>query len=259
MNLPLQQSANDTPDPHGITLASSTRALGPNTYLRGRDFLLMLAAALLVHVCVVTLLAVWPNEEISRIPVRALSFKIGDVDRLRAMPAPPPLPPPPINSQWVAPPDTSALPVPAPLKAASLPRPAPLQHPPSEPAAIAGRPQQYVREAGAAPKAAEAAQAQETSLIRARYEQEISSWIQRHKIYPPQAAGREGRAVVRVRIDRAGYVRYFAIEQSSGLGVLDEAALDMIRRANPLPAVPEGYPSSQLVEFLIPITFKAPV
>jgi periplasmic protein TonB len=149
--------------------------------------------------------------------------------------------------------------------------------------AIAPTPQQYVREVGAPSQQAVAAaiananratgaadgaiggQGSVTSVseqtaqaVRARYEQEISAWIQQHKLYPASAGGREGRVVVRMRIDRGGNVRYYAIEQSSGLSIFDDAALDMIRRANPVPAVPVNYPASNLVEFLIPISFKAP-
>ncbi|MBX9727223.1 MAG: TonB family protein [Rickettsiales bacterium] len=152
------------------------------------------------------------------------------------------------------------------------------------PPAIAPTPQQYVREVGApsqqavanavananraggTPDGAIGGQGSLTSVaeqtaqaVRARYEQEISGWIQQHKLYPASAGGRVGRVVVRMRIDRAGNVRYYAIEQSSGLSVFDDAALDMIRRANPLPAVPVNYPASNLVEFLIPISFKAPL
>ena len=32
----------------------------------------------------------------------------------------------------------------------------------------------------------------------------------------------------------------------------------MIRRANPVPSVPENYPAGSLIEFLIPITFAHP-
>jgi hypothetical protein len=32
----------------------------------------------------------------------------------------------------------------------------------------------------------------------------------------------------------------------------------MIRRANPVPAIPADYPAGNLIEFLIPITFEAP-
>lgn len=97
-----------------------------------------------------------------------------------------------------------------------------------------------------------------TEIIRQRYEQQISAWIARHKVYPASAAGKEGRAVVRMRIDRQGYVRYYALEETSTLEVLDKAALDMIRRANPVPRPPANYPAGNLIEFLIPITFETP-
>jgi protein TonB len=64
--------------------------------------------------------------------------------------------------------------------------------------------------------------------------------------------------VMRVRIDRGGAVRYAALEESSGIDILDAAAIDMIRRANPMPAAPANYPTGDLIEFLIPITFRAP-
>jgi len=99
---------------------------------------------------------------------------------------------------------------------------------------------------------------QTEQAIRERYEQQISTWIERHKRYPVGADGRAGRVVIRMRIDRAGAVRYYALEQSSGVAVIDATAVDMIRRANPVPAVPANYPAGNLIEFLIPITFQAP-
>ena len=200
---------------------------------------------------------------------------------------------------WRATPNVPAPVVPAPLApVVPKPAPKPVAKAPrvvkveeaiakqavAAPPAIAPTPQQYVREVGApsqqavanavananrasgTPDGAIGGQGSLTSVaeqtaqaVRARYEQEISGWIQQHKLYPASAGGRVGRVVVRMRIDRAGNVRYYAIEQSSGLSVFDDAALDMIRRANPLPAVPVNYPASNLVEFLIPISFKAPL
>lgn len=91
-----------------------------------------------------------------------------------------------------------------------------------------------------------------------RYEQLISLWVQKFKIYPDEArdAGMEGETVVRVRIDRRGTIRYYALERSTGHGELDRAAIAMIRRANPVPAVPNDYPEGDLLEFLIPVNFR---
>lgn len=98
--------------------------------------------------------------------------------------------------------------------------------------------------------------AEETKAIRVRYEQQISGWVAKHRFYPAEAGGRQGRAVVRVRIDRQGYVRYYSVDETSGYGVFDRAAIDMIRRASPMPSAPMNYPAGNLIEFLIPITFK---
>jgi protein TonB len=167
--------------------------------------------------------------------------------------------PPPASAQAPAQPMPSALPDTSILTQVATP-------------AIAPNPQRFVRETGAAPAAAQGAangvrggQGSETTSTngspeeaRARYEQQISAWIQQHKLYPADAGGKEGRVVVRMRIDRAGYVRFYALEQASGIAPLDAAAIDMVRRANPVPAVPSDYPAGNLIEFLIPITFRAP-
>ena len=94
--------------------------------------------------------------------------------------------------------------------------------------------------------------------ILARYEQLISKWIQRHKEYPAEAkrAGIGGEAVVRIRIDRNGEILLSRLERPTGHRMLDDAVLEMIRRANPIPRVPENYPAGNLFEFLIPVSFK---
>lgn len=93
--------------------------------------------------------------------------------------------------------------------------------------------------------------------IRARYEQQISLWIDRHKVYPDEARekGQKGEVVVRIRIDRQGNVKFSAIETPTGYPLIDQAALQMIQRANPLPAPPANYPAGNMIEFLIPTRF----
>ncbi len=281
-------------------IASPSGVLMSERYLSQHDFYKMMGIAFAVHVLVIGIAALVPSDSVTDIPVRALSFKLGDGNQIAAYN------PAPMPAMQVTEPETAAAPVmetaredswravpekpspvvPAPLKPVKKPKPQPKPEPnkkekvvnieeqlkkmpPSQVVAtqpaIAPTPQQYVREVGGAPDGAIGGKGNETTMteqtmqeIRSRYEQEISSWIQRHKMYPAEASGREGRAIIRVRIDRSGNVRYYAIEQSSGLQALDNAALDMIRRANPVPAVPANYPSGNLVEFLIPISFKAP-
>ncbi|MGE0754152.1 MAG: energy transducer TonB [Alphaproteobacteria bacterium] len=94
--------------------------------------------------------------------------------------------------------------------------------------------------------------------IIARYEQQISLWIQKFKVYPDttKQAGQEGETVARIRIDRRGNVRYYTLERSTGHVALDKAAIDMIKRANPVPAAPTNYPAGDVLEFRIPIRFN---
>ncbi len=294
-------------------LNPSLRALGPNVYIGERDFLTMMGVALIVHLLVFGIASLIPPKPVTDIPVRALSFKIGDSDRVAAygtptevgttMAAPTPAPTIPTTEWGAAPIEAKPKPVPreperrivpeenrpAALSPVEQPKPQPVIAPVPQPLAaltdtppaIAPAPQRFIREVGAAPQAGQPAQQphmgqgiqagaigghgnQNTmtktteQVIRERYEQHISTWIEQHKLYPAAAAGREGKAVVRMRIDRMGFVRYYALEQSSGNDILDLAAVDMVRRANPVPAAPANYPAGALIEFLVPISFKVP-
>ncbi|MFQ5846840.1 MAG: TonB family protein [Candidatus Methylomirabilales bacterium] len=64
--------------------------------------------------------------------------------------------------------------------------------------------------------------------------------IERAKRYPPQARrwGMEGTAEVQFRIAGDGSVEGMMIVKSSGFPLLDQASLETIRRAAPLPVIP---------------------
>lgn len=312
------------------TLNPSLTSIGFNRYLTREDFMKMLGYALLFHVVVLGVFSLFRGEQVKDIPVRALSFKIGDADGAQVAPpvrvaAPAPVAPPvmqanpatavaPQPSVWqknVAPPPrimppqpvrqvpprtyprqqpventTTLKPLPATPRLTPEPAPlvytnapynalAPLPTPSAQPA-VALNPQRFVREntqpatppaaatgtpipgAMAAPVAAAPTPAptmSQSETARARYTQQISGWIEQHKVIPITAQGLKGRTIVRVRIDRTGNVRYYAVEESSGYASLDGAAIDMVRRANPMPAAPPDYPEGNLIEFVIPINF----
>lgn len=92
---------------------------------------------------------------------------------------------------------------------------------------------------------------------RVQYEQLLFAWMERHKQYPllAQRRGLEGRGSVRVRIGRDGRVLDRALTRSTGEAMLDDAALDMVRRANPFPPVPSGYAGDSF-EFVAPIEYR---
>jgi protein TonB len=89
-----------------------------------------------------------------------------------------------------------------------------------------------------------------------RYEQELSGWLERHKVYPKEALaeGLEGRVVVRVQMNRQGKVLGHWIERSSGHKILDQAVLAQVRRADPFPPAPPTYPGRSMLEFRFPVT-----
>lgn len=91
-----------------------------------------------------------------------------------------------------------------------------------------------------------------------RYQQAISSWLDRHKIYPNEAFQQrmEGQVHLRIRIDRNGTLIFARIERSSGYPILDQAVLEAAKRANPLPRPPADFPGGNLLEFIIPIDFE---
>lgn len=95
--------------------------------------------------------------------------------------------------------------------------------------------------------------------IKKRYERTISMHLLTYKFIPQLAKqlGQHGEPIVRLRLDRRGRVAYYAIDRSSGYQVIDQAALEMVRRAQPFPPPPANYPGEQLIEFLMPIQFPA--
>jgi protein TonB len=61
--------------------------------------------------------------------------------------------------------------------------------------------------------------------------------------------------LLRFRMDRNGKVLSYSIERTSEHEVLDEAALAMIERAQPLPPLPDDVPGES-IELIIPANFN---
>ena len=79
--------------------------------------------------------------------------------------------------------------------------------------------------------------------------------MQRFKRYPLSARGAAGTVVVRFELNRAGEVVDRKVTKSSGNAVLDEAALDLLRRASPFPAFPAAKPGSR-DSYIAPVDFS---
>ena len=99
-------------------------------------------------------------------------------------------------------------------------------------------------------------QAQENRL-KETYGLSISKEIKRFQKYPPpaQRRGWEGTAEVLLQISAEGKVISITLGKSSGRDILDKEALDMVRRASPLPQAPPDLRGRALV-VSVPIVFK---
>lgn len=169
------------------------------------------------------------------------------------VPEPPP-PPPPVAKQPPPPPPPDPV-----LKAAPKPKPTPKVPPvpktvptPKPAAAAAPQPTQAQRPL---PPVANAPKV--SAKAKARYEDVLYSWLVRHKEYPLLASRRgiEGRPVVTVRIDRKGHVVSSRVSSPSRYPMLDEAAVAMVRRADPFPAVPDDV-AGDSYEFIAPVEYR---
>jgi protein TonB len=109
----------------------------------------------------------------------------------------------------------------------------------------------------AAPRAATAPSppASESSAA-ASWQQSLVARLARLQRYPPKARGAQGVVSLAFTIDRHGNVVSSRIVKSSGSTVLDTEALDLIKRAAPLPPPPAEIADNEL-SFVVPIRFAA--
>ena len=97
--------------------------------------------------------------------------------------------------------------------------------------------------------------AQASSDVKATWEGQVLARLEKYRRFPDGARLRRQQGVVHVRfrMDRPGRVLWSRVERSSGFGELDRAALDTLRRAQPLPAIPAGRPDE--IELVVPVEF----
>jgi periplasmic protein TonB len=69
-----------------------------------------------------------------------------------------------------------------------------------------------------------------------------------------RSRGMEGEVVVRLRIGAGGGVEFFEVARSSGYAMLDQAALEMVQRADPFPPLPPSQVNERM-EYVIPVVF----
>jgi protein TonB len=139
-----------------------------------------------------------------------------------------PTPPPPEETKRPEPQAELALPMPEPPK----------PEPPTEEKQATAPPESYARRAVA------------------RWQSTLASHLERNKRYPAEARSRrqQGTARVAFTIDHEGRLVTSQIVQSSGSPALDEEALAMLRRAQPMPRPPAIVQERDL-EIDVPVNF----
>ena len=112
------------------------------------------------------------------------------------------------------------------------------QPPPAEPAPQAGSP----APSSAAPN----------------WQGQLLAHLNRFKRYPDDARRRGQQGVVKLRfvVDGQGQVLSFELAERSASGSLDRATLEMIRRAQPLPAPPAELLQGGRLELVAPVVYS---
>lgn len=108
----------------------------------------------------------------------------------------------------------------------------------------------------AAPKTAPAPPAPQASSSTAdTWEGRVLSRLEKFRKYPGSArrARQQGGVYIRFRIGRDGHVLSSSLLRSSGFPALDQAALETLRRADPLPKIPADRPEQ--IELSVPVEF----
>ena len=81
--------------------------------------------------------------------------------------------------------------------------------------------------------------------------------LDRFKRYPEiaRARGSQGEVTVQFMLDRTGHVIAARLVHSSGSSALDEEAISVLKRANPLPAAPDLV-AGIIFDLTLPIQFR---
>jgi protein TonB len=109
-----------------------------------------------------------------------------------------------------------------------------------------------------APKAVAPVQGAGRSAMRVRtaWQQRLVAHLDRNKRYPESGQRRNVELVVSFTLDRVGHVVRVQVVRSSGAEEFDDAALKMLKRADPVPAPPPLVADEGLT-FTVPVIFNA--
>lgn len=92
--------------------------------------------------------------------------------------------------------------------------------------------------------------------VRTTWQKQLLAHLDRHKRYPSGATRPTGQVMVSFLLDRVGHVVSVSVLTGSGDAALDQAALTMMRRSDPVPQPPPLVADEGLA-FTIPVVFRA--
>jgi periplasmic protein TonB len=185
------------------------------------------AAVLCAHAAIIALyLVAWhsPNEEIGdETPIISIELTAPQIDQVQEQKVDKPVPPKETTPDAVL----------------------PVQKPPPKVVATNPAPRTTVHEVASAPRIDPSWQ----SLLLRR--------LQEFKSYPAKARSRNEQGVVLLAfsIDRNGHVISRRIVRGSGFADLDAEVLELVERAQPMPAFPPSMTEAQL-DLTVPIRFS---
>lgn len=90
----------------------------------------------------------------------------------------------------------------------------------------------------------------------ASWQKSVVTLISKKQVYPRAALASavEGKAKVKVSIDRSGNIKNFEVLQPTGSALLDDEVPKLMSRINPLPAPPAELPDANL-SFVLPLSW----
>jgi periplasmic protein TonB len=94
-----------------------------------------------------------------------------------------------------------------------------------------------------------------TSRVKTTWQRQLVAHLDRSKRYPPGDKRASHEVVVSFTLDRTGRVLSTSIAKSSGAPAFDEAALAMMRRADPVPQ-PPALVADEGLTFTVPVIFR---
>jgi periplasmic protein TonB len=92
--------------------------------------------------------------------------------------------------------------------------------------------------------------------LKLTWQKALMAHLNRNKRYPAEAARRSVAVSIAFVLDRLGHVVSFSVKRSSGDRAFDDAALAMMKRADPVPAPPPVVADEGL-SFDVPVMFRA--